>query len=68
MKGTPWHFRPDDWADGGDLLVQVDTRSFRKFSRQMDRRLTKLVEEWAHAAAPNALRPRRRHAPKPKPK
>jgi hypothetical protein len=34
----------------------------------MDRQLTQLVERWAHAAAPNAVRPRRPLVLESKPK
>ena len=68
MRGAPWEFGAQRWAAAGDLLGQVEARSLRKFSRRMDRRLAKLVERWAYAAAPSAIRPPRKQFAKPKPK
>lgn len=72
MRGNFWNYGARCWQDDGQPLVRAKTRSFRKFSRKMDRRLAKLVERWAHAAAPSAIRPRRTLLvpvkPKPKPK
>jgi len=68
MRGSPLNTRPDRWDATGDPLVQVKARSFLQFSQWMDGRLAELVERWAHTAAPNAMRPRRRLPAKPKPK
>lgn len=59
MRGTPLNYPPRRWAYGGGPLVRLKTRSFRRFNKSMDRQLAQLVERWAHAAAPNAVRPRR---------
>jgi hypothetical protein len=37
-------------------LVDFESRAYRRFSRRIDRQLAKLVNRWAHLAAPNALR------------
>lgn len=51
-----------------DVPVRVATRSYREFSRWMDRELAKLVARWAHTAAPNAARSPRFRFRKPKPR
>jgi hypothetical protein len=49
---TPrWQFR-----DSIDVAVKVDARSYRRFSRWLDRELDRLVTRWAHRAVPNATR------------
>ena len=69
MRGDAWNYRPRRWHESRDLLVQVRPNSFRRFSRRMDRQLVELVERWAHAAAPCALRRRPQTTQeKPKPK
>jgi hypothetical protein len=40
--------------DHRDVLSKVAKRSYRKFSRWLDRELEQLVARWAHTAAPNA--------------
>jgi hypothetical protein len=37
-------------------LVDFESRAYRRFSRHLDRQLARLVDRWAHLAAPNALR------------
>ena len=43
-----------------DFPLDSQSRAFRRFSLKMDRQLRKLVAEWVHLAAPNALRVQRR--------
>jgi len=43
-----------------DFPLDCESRAFKRFSLKMDRRLRKLVSEWVHLAAPNALRVQRR--------
>jgi hypothetical protein len=43
-----------------DFPLDCESRAFRRFSLKMDRQLRKLVAEWVHLAAPNALRIQRR--------
>lgn len=58
MRNDDSHYDHHQWDDydPGDVPVQVEYHSFRQFSRSMDRQLARLVERWAHAAAPNAMR------------
>lgn len=42
--------------DHADVPVQVDARSYRQFTRWLDRELDRLVARWAHRAVPNATR------------
>ncbi len=37
--------------------MPISPRRLKRFSRWMDRKLCKLVDRWAHTAAPSALRP-----------
>ena len=37
-------------------LVDLESRAYRRFSRQMESQLVKLVNRWSHLAAPNAFR------------
>jgi hypothetical protein len=39
-----------------DVPVKVDARSYRQFTRWLDRELDRLVARWAHQAVPNAAR------------
>ncbi len=43
-----------------DFPLDCESRAFRRFSLKMDRQLRKLVAEWIHLSAPNALRVQRR--------
>ena len=49
---------------GGDILsprpipMRLSRDCFRRFDEWMDQQLALLVARWAHAAAPNATRPR----------
>jgi len=45
-----------DEEEPGGALVERRSKNFRKFDRKMDRQLAKLVERWAHTAAPCAMR------------
>lgn len=51
IGSRPWN--EDGWFGA---LVAVDSGSFRKFDRRMDRQLARLVRRWAPLAAPCALR------------
>ena len=52
-----------------DFPLDCESRAFKQFSLRMDRQLRKLVAEWVHLAAPNALRIQRRFStPQPIPK
>ena len=52
-----------------DYPLDCESRAFRRFSLKMDRRLRKLVAQWIHLSAPNALRIQRRFTgPLPAPK
>ncbi len=42
--------------DGADVPVRLPRESFREFSRRIDEQLARLVAQWAHTAAPAALR------------
>lgn len=68
MRGIPLNYPPRRWGYGGGPLVKLRTREFRRFNKEMDRQLAQLVERWAHAAAPNAVRPRRPMLAESKPK
>ncbi len=48
--------RPGKTDYGQSDLVDFESRAYRRFSRRIDRQLAKLVDRWAHLAAPNALR------------
>ncbi len=62
VKQNP-NLRPSDFP------LNCESRAFKQFSLKMDRRLRKLVAEWVHLAAPNALRVQRRSSlPQPVPK
>ena len=41
------------------VLVAAESKSFVDFDRWMDVQLGRLVAQWAHTAAPNALRAER---------
>jgi len=58
MKSEKFNHCLDDWDahDPIEVPVRVPARSYREFSRWMDRELAKLVARWAHTAAPNASR------------
>jgi hypothetical protein len=52
-----------------DFPLDCESRAFNRFSLKMDRQLRKLVAEWIHLAAPNALCVQRRFTgPLPAPK
>jgi hypothetical protein len=42
-----------------DEPLRIHLKRFKRFDRQMDRELRRLVDRWAHTAAPCALRGRR---------
>ena len=46
--------------DHWDVPVRVGLRPYVRFSLNMSRELEKLVARWAHTAAPNATRLKRR--------
>ena len=43
-----------------DVSIRVPLRPYVRFCTDMDEQLQSLVDKWAHTAAPNAMRPRRR--------
>ena len=42
-----------------DEPLKIHLKRFKRFDRQMDRQLRKLIARWQYAAAPNAQRLRR---------
>ncbi len=56
VKQNP-NLRPSDFP------LDCESRAFKQFSLKIDRQLRKLVAEWVHLAAPNALRVPRRFSP-----
>lgn len=42
----------------GPVPIRLSRDSLRQFDQWMDQQLAALVAKWAHAAAPNASRPR----------
>lgn len=55
-------------AYGRDKPLKIRRRSYRRFSRWMDKKLAELVERWEHTAAPNAQLAQRSRFRKVKPK
>lgn len=62
MKSTKHNLARDVAIPRGhwDVSVRVPLRQYVQFCREIDEQLQTLVEKWAHTAAPNAMRPRRR--------
>jgi hypothetical protein len=42
-----------------DEPLRLHLKRFKRFDRQMDRQLRKLIQRWQHTAAPNAQAVRR---------
>lgn len=53
-------FKQSSYLRPSDFPLDCESRAFKRFSLRMDRQLRKLVAEWVHLAAPNALRIQRR--------
>ena len=56
MKSRPAAEHGNSHESGGLPTMLFAEKPYRKFSRRMDRKLAKLVAQWEHLAAPNALR------------
>ena len=62
MKSSKQNLAHAVWIDRNhwDVPVRVRLRPYVLFTSWLDDELQKLVDQWAHTAAPAALRPRPR--------
>lgn len=57
MRRHPFEASPrGQLHDHADVPVNVDARSYRRFTRWLDGELDRLVARWAHLAVPNTAR------------